>query len=134
MRIALPAVLAVAAALSACSQTSAPRTAAAPPPPPKNTVASADAPQQCVELTQIRETRVVDDSTIDFYLRNGRVLRNSLPDRCPQLGFERAFTYSTSLSKLCSVDIITVIIQGGGPRTGTSCGLGKFAPYTPVPK
>lgn len=134
MRIALPAVLVLAAALAACSETT-PRTAAAPPPPPpKNTVASAAPPSGCVQLSQIRESRVVNDSTIDFYLRDGRVLRNTLPNSCPQLGFERAFTYSTSLSQLCSVDIITVIIQGGGPRTGASCGLGKFAPYTPVPK
>ncbi len=133
MRIALPAVLIVAAALAGCSETT-PRTPAAPPPPPKNTVASAAAPSGCIQLSQIRESRVVDDSTIDFYLRDGRVLRNTLTNACPQLGFERAFTYSTSLSQLCSVDIITVIIQGGGPRTGASCGLGKFVPYTPVPK
>ncbi len=132
MRIALPVILA-AAALAGCSQTT-PRTAAAPLPPPRNTVASAAAPANCVSLSQIRESRVVDDSTIDFYLRGGQVLRNTLPNSCPQLGFERAFTYSTSLSQLCSVDIITVIIQGGGPRTGASCGLGKFVPYTPVPK
>ena len=133
MRIAMPAVLIAAATLAGCSETT-PRTAAAPPPAPKNTVASAAAPANCVQLSQIRESRVVDDSTIDFYLRGGQVLRNSLPNKCPQLGFERAFTYSTSLSQLCSVDIITVIIQGGGPRTGASCGLGKFVPYTPVPK
>lgn len=90
--------------------------------------------RSCVDLGRVREARVVDDRTIDFYLGSREVLRNKLPNACPQLGAEKAFTYSTSLSQLCSVDIITVIIQGGGPRTGASCGLGTFAPYTPVPK
>ena len=89
--------------------------------------------RSCVDLNSIREAKVVDDRTIDFVLSNRQILRNTLPNACPSLGFERAFSYSTSLSKLCSVDIITVIIQGGGPRTGASCGLGQFVPYTPVP-
>ena len=113
-------------------------TATAPIKPP--TVATSTAalspvfsakPQSCVQLSQIREARVVDDRTIDFYLGGRTVLRNTLPNSCPQLGFERAFSYSTSLSQLCSVDIITVIVQGGGPRRGASCGLGAFVPYAP---
>ncbi len=90
--------------------------------------------RNCVQLSQIRETRVVDDRTIDFILRDRTVLRNTLPYACPNLGFERAFSYATSLSELCNVDIITVINNsGGGPRIGASCGLGNFVPYTPIP-
>jgi hypothetical protein len=96
--------------------------------------AAAAATISCVDLSRIREARVVDDRTIDFYVGNHEVLRNTLPNLCSQLGFERAFTYSTSLSKLCSGDIITVIVQGGGVHTGSSCGLGAFVPYTPIPK
>jgi len=87
--------------------------------------------RSCVQLNQIREARVVDDHTIDFYVSGQQVLRNTLPNACPQLGFEKAFTYATSLSQLCSVDIITVIQQSGGPSRGASCGLGPFTPYTP---
>ena len=61
-------------------------------------------------------------------MRDGTVLKNTLPHSCPSLGFEKAFTYATSLSQLCSVDIISVIQQGGGPRIGASCGLGTFVP------
>lgn len=114
---------------------------AAPPVKPSVIAATTVAPakvsptaQSCVQLNRIREARVVDDRTIDFYLSNREVLRNTLPNSCPQLGFERAFSYSTSLSQLCSVDIITVIIQGGGPARGASCGLGPFVPYTPIAK
>ncbi len=101
-----------------------------PTPPP---VVTGEA-RSCVQLQNIRETRVVDDSTIDFIMRDGQVLRNNLTSSCPQLGFERAFSYSTSINQLCSVDIITVIQQGGGIRRGASCGLGKFTPIAPVKK
>ena len=82
----------------------------------------------CVQLQNIRETKVRDDNTIDFIMRDGKYYRNTLPNSCPQLGFERAFSYATSISQLCSVDIITVLQQGGGIHRGASCGLGKFTP------
>ena len=88
----------------------------------------------CVQLRNIRESRVRDDKTIDFIMSGGRWYRNTLPNSCPQLGFERAFSYQTSISQLCNVDIITVIVQGAGPRRGASCGLGKFTPIEPPAK
>ncbi len=91
-------------------------------------------PVACVQISQIRTTRVIDDQTIDVQLRNGTVMRNMLPDRCPGLGFERAFSYRTSIPQLCNVDIITVVVQGGGPQIGASCGLGMFVPVKPAPK
>jgi hypothetical protein len=90
-------------------------------------------PQDCVPLMSIRETRVRDDQTIDFYLNGSKVLRNTLPHSCPQLGFEERFTYSTSLSQLCSTDIITVLVSPGISR-GASCGLGQFQEVTGAPK
>lgn len=92
------------------------------------------APVSCVNLQNIRESKVIDDRTIDFVMRDGRILRNTLPYSCPGLGFERAFSYKTSISQLCSVDIITVINNGAGIRTGASCGLGTFVPVTPTAK
>ena len=87
-------------------------------------------PQTCIPLTQIRETRVPDDRTIDFIMRGrDRVFRNTLPNACPGLGFEQRFSYATSLSQLCSVDIITVLYNAPVMR-GASCGLGQFQPVT----
>jgi hypothetical protein len=83
----------------------------------------------CVPLIQIRETRVYGDQTIDFRMRNGKIFRNKLPYSCPQLGFEERFSYQTSLTQLCSTDIITVLnTAGGGLNRGASCGLGQFQP------
>ena len=81
----------------------------------------------CVNLRNIQSTRVHGDSTIDFYMTGGKVYRNILPNSCPSLGFEERFLYKTSLSQLCSVDIITVL-QSPGLSPGPSCGLGKFQP------
>lgn len=86
--------------------------------------------QSCVGLQRIRESRVRSDQVIDFVMIDGTIFRNTLPYSCPQLGFERAFTYATSLSQLCSTDIVTVIVQGGGPSRGASCGLGQFQPIS----
>jgi hypothetical protein len=81
----------------------------------------------CVNLRSIQSTQVHGDSTIDFHMGGGKVYRNTLPNSCPSLGFEERFLYKTSLSQLCSVDIITVL-QSPGLSRGASCGLGKFQP------
>lgn len=86
-------------------------------------------PVSCVHLRQIRETRVHGDKVIDFHMLGNRVYRNTLPYSCPSLGFEERFSYATSLSQLCSVDIITVLqTTGPGLSRGASCGLGQFQP------
>ncbi|MFN3592533.1 MAG: DUF6491 family protein, partial [Thermaurantiacus sp.] len=90
-------------------------------------------PVNCVQRNRIRSTHVLDDQTIDFVMTDGRVYRNTLPGRCPGLGFDRAFGYRTSVNQLCNVDIITVISSGGGPRRGASCGLGMFQPMQAPP-
>jgi hypothetical protein len=90
--------------------------------------------KNCLPLANVRQTTVRDAGTIDFTLRDGSVWRNNLPFRCPQLGFERAFSYQTSISQLCRQDIITVIQQTGN-QPGARCGLGEFQRQpTPPPK
>ena len=84
-------------------------------------------PVSCINIAQIRNSQVRDDRTIDFILAGGKVYRNELPQQCGNLGFDRSFTYSTSLTQLCNVDIITVLQNvGGGLQRGASCGLGQF--------
>ena len=106
-------------------------TATAKPVPPAT---PGGKPIDCIYLQDIRETRVRDDSTIDFYLNGGRTYRNTLPYKCSGLGFEQGFAYKTSINRLCAVDTITVIQQGGGLSRGPTCGLGKFQPITGLPR
>jgi hypothetical protein len=90
-------------------------------------------PVNCIQSSQIRETRVRDDSTIDFYMIGNKVYRNKLPQSCPELGFEERFGYSTTIDQLCSVDIIHVLMTSP-PMRGASCGLGSFQPITGAPR
>jgi hypothetical protein len=87
----------------------------------------------CVQIRQISSTKVRDDKTIDFHMAGDKIYRNTLPHSCPGLGFEQKFMYKTSLSQLCSVDIITVLQDAGGLHRGASCGLGKFQPMEKAP-
>ncbi|WP_174280414.1 hypothetical protein [Sphingomonas bacterium] len=89
----------------------------------------AGAPVTCLHLSQIRESRVRDDRTIDWFTRDNRVYRTTLAYACPELGFEQRFAYETSLSELCQTDIITVFHTSPVQR-GASCGLAPFQPVT----
>ncbi len=84
--------------------------------------------KRCVRLSQIRELDIIDDQTILFHMAGDKTYRNRLPQPCPNLNAEDAISYSTSLNRLCSVDIIKVL------RSGSRCGLGVFEPdYQPQP-
>jgi len=119
----LPAILAVtsAAALAACQ-------------PPVESAPQSRAPAiealgpavNCISTSRIRDTEVHDDQTIDFRMIDGDIYRNTLPNRCPSLGFEERFAYRTNSSQLCSVDVITVLYSDG--QRGAGCGLGQFLP------
>lgn len=86
-------------------------------------------PRTCIPLRAIRESLVRSDRVIDFRTGGDRYYRVTLPQGCPGLGFERRFSYATSLSQLCSNDIITVLYQAPMMR-GASCGLAPFQPVT----
>jgi len=87
--------------------------------------------ERCILLNRISSTYIVDDYNILFYMRGGKIYRNPLPHRCGGLRNERRFMYRTSMSRLCDLDIITVLYdQGFGLMPGPSCGLGRFYPIT----
>ncbi|MFC3173231.1 hypothetical protein ACFOD9_03080 [Novosphingobium bradum] len=126
IRAALPA-LALCAALGGCyAYERGPHR----PPVDRIPAARVTGPDQaCIPLRQFSETRVRDSRTIDFLTSSHRGWRNVLPDDCPGLASERAFSFNTSLSQLCSTDIIRVLEQGGGGlQPGAACGLGRFTP------
>ncbi len=87
--------------------------------------------ERCVNMRTVSNTEVIDDQTILFHMRNGVIYRNYLPRRCSGLAREQRFSYSTTISRLCDIDTITVLYnQGGGLSSGASCGLGKFYPIS----
>lgn len=115
---------AVLATLGSCKPVdSAPKPSRAP------AVKIVGEPVTCILSSQIRDTQVHDDRTIDFAMLGGKLYRNTLPYACPRIGFERAFTYETRTSQLCNSDIIYVLESAGSElRRGVGCGLGKFVP------
>lgn len=122
-RLALISTL-IPAALAACTQEK---------PQERPVVAPAakivGEPVSCIPLQFVNETRIRDDWTIDFVGAGGKAWRNTLTSRCPTLKSEDAITYETSLSQLCSTDIVYVLRHvGGGLDRGPACSLGKFVP------
>jgi hypothetical protein len=93
----------------------------------------AGAAKDCVPISSIRATHVRSDRVIDFEMAGRETYRNTLPNPCPQLGFEERFAYATSINQLCAVDTITVLMSPGLMR-GATCGLGRFQPITPRAK
>jgi len=122
---ALPLSLCGALALAACAQTQegvAGETSARATPAGR----VVGEPVNCIQTSRIRSTKVHNDETIDFEMSGGPTYRNTLPGRCPSLGFEERFAYQTSTGQLCSSDIITVLYSDG--NRGAGCGLGQFLP------
>jgi hypothetical protein len=113
--------------------------AAAEGSPPAANAATADTkaddfdrtPKDCITPSNIKDTKIVDDSTILFYMRGGSKVtyRTALPQACPNLARENRFSYKVPINRLCSSDLITVLEQFGvGLRDGFTCRLGLFYP------
>ena len=83
---------------------------------------------ECVSLTRLTRTEVVDEQTILFHFRGRETLSNHLPRECPGLDDKTAFTYETSTNRLCNSDTITLLERGSQLRPGISCRLGRFTP------
>ncbi len=80
----------------------------------------------CVSLNRLDRTEVVDNQTILFHMKGKKTLVNNLPRRCPGLSFHKAFSYKTSIGRLCKQDVIRVF---EGSHFGAACMLGVFDPY-----
>jgi len=83
--------------------------------------------ERCINTSRIRNSHVVDDKTILFYMRGGGVYRNTLRYNCNGLKRVNRFSYTVTTNRLCAVDSITVLVSFGGSVTpGISCGLSEF--------
>ncbi len=89
-------------------------------------------PVSCIPLTNLGPSQTVDRTAI-IYGQGRTLYLNRLPHGCPGLTHFSYPVVKTSLSQLCSTDILTIVDQGSHMTTG-SCGLGEFVPYTKVAK
>jgi hypothetical protein len=82
--------------------------------------------ERCILINRIRNTYVLDDQRILFYMRGKEVYLNQLPRRCAGLGLERRFMYRTSLSQLCNLRPREVSAGYRGRRRRTEkCGTAE---------
>jgi hypothetical protein len=86
-------------------------------------------PTSCINLRDIRSTRIIDSRTIIYEAGSRRLYVNHPPGGCPGLNPSRALVSRTTTTSLCSGDIIQVIDPPSSMNFG-SCGLGEFTPYT----
>jgi hypothetical protein len=87
--------------------------------------------ESCISANFIRQTRIIDDATILFYVTGSKIYRNTLPRQCTGLARAGGFSYRRSTSSLCSNDSIQILEENaGGYREGRSCGLGNFFEIT----
>lgn len=84
--------------------------------------------RNCISTSRIRNTKVVDDFTILFYMSGRTIYHNRLPRRCPGLKRESRFSYRARGGNLCRLDTITLLYSGGltGLNQGPTCQLGSF--------
>jgi Family of unknown function (DUF6491) len=88
-------------------------------------------PEDCISVNRIRNTEVLDDRTILFYMRGSRVYRNFLRDNCPNLGRSKRFLLESRTGRLCESDLITVLEQFSSRLDpGFTCRIGAFHPVT----
>ncbi len=86
---------------------------------------------KCISIRNVRRTVIVDDLNIIFFLAGNKTYHNILPRRCNSLAREDRFSYKVSASRLCDIDMIRVLYQGGaGLQEGNSCRLGLFHPIS----
>ena len=76
----------------------------------------------CLHTYQIDRTKVVDAKTILFKMKDGKVWRNTLLQRCPGLLFD-GFAYMTPDNEICGNQQSIRML-----RTHEVCLLGPFTP------
>ncbi len=87
--------------------------------------------RNCINVSRIRSTKVVDDSSILFYMSGKTVYHNILPRQCRGLSRENRFSYRVSGNSLCQLDLIRILYDSGvGIEEGPACGLGYFHEVT----
>lgn len=83
--------------------------------------------ENCIPIQHISNIDVLDKQHIVFEMQPGKNYLNTLPRSCIGLRKDKPIMYKTSISQLCSLDIIHVLENyGGGYQQGAGCGLGKF--------
>ncbi|MFN3233370.1 MAG: DUF6491 family protein [Alphaproteobacteria bacterium] len=70
---------------------------------------------RCIDVSRIRNSKVVDNQTIILYMRGGPDYKMTLAQRCSGLKMNKSWRHDAGgLGKLCEVDVIEVPILTSG--------------------
>jgi hypothetical protein len=87
----------------------------------------AGAPVDCIQLRDIRSTRVIDRTAIVYELTGGRTYVNR-PDGANTLDWTDILVTDTRSPMLCSIDVVRLVDRTSLMPSGF-VGLNKFVPY-----
>jgi hypothetical protein len=79
----------------------------------------------CLEASSVRATDVVDERTILYRMRDGKVWKNTLKQDCPNLKFRRGFSEIVRSGQICANRQIIAVLG-----TNNTCQLGDFTPVS----
>ena len=76
--------------------------------------------QRCIDTRRLRDTYIVDDSSILFYMYGGDIYRNFLRRECFGLDRYNSFSYEPSFYRLCNLGLFFQISDSDAEflRTG----------------
>jgi hypothetical protein len=86
------------------------------------------APERCISTASLDATKVVNDRTVLFYQRNGRIYLNLLKTACPELVRSGRFVFQVrgvGTPRLCDKDVIHAMDPFTGGY-GVACNLDEF--------
>ena len=85
--------------------------------------------RNCITTRSLKNTAVLDDQNILFFMVGRTVFHNILPKQCKGLAKSGRFNYSSLAGALCKFDSIDVY-GVEGIRITRTCRLGRFYPTT----
>ena len=83
---------------------------------------------ECITLSQVRRTQILDDHTILFHMSGKRIKKATLAFGCPSLKFYGSFSYRSYNNRLC--ERFDTIVS----RSGAHCPISEITDYTPPDK
>jgi hypothetical protein len=88
--------------------------------------------QACLDHPTIRRTRIINDRNIAFFMRNGTIYLNQLPQQCPSLRRSSLVNYAIENRSVCAGSLFQVLWEAGTGNFVPSfvCRLGAFVPVT----
>src|SRR5262249_12096026 len=89
---------------------------------------TASVAQRCIYVDRLDQTRVVDERSILFFMRDHSVLQNVLPKACVGLRKSDPLAYDVVNNKLCANDLVRQVVSAGVYSRGAVCPLGMFVP------